>query len=284
MGILDREVYEKKTYDEVFPAEVFIEHRNQTGLYFWPHWHEETEILYITEGSARFQLEQNEYVAEKGSILVINSNELHSGYVETTPYLCKVLSLKPANFLKDMDCQTLRFQPIISPDSQIVKYMEDLFAEYTAQPLAYRDNCKAMVTQLLVYLIRHYASDSLTDKLSEKRKKNLDRLSQVLSYIGEHYPEHITNQELASMMHLSEDRFGHLFRKNVGMAPQQYVTETRLEKAKELIQSTDFTITEISRMVGFQDYNHFGRQFQKRYRCTPRELIKQNVFVKSPHN
>lgn len=284
MSITDREVYEKKTYDDIFPAELFWEHRSQKGLYFWPHWHAEIEILYITEGSARFQLEQNEYVAEKDSIVIVNSNELHSGYVETTPYLCKVLSLNPANFLKDIDCQNLRFQPIIQKNARIVTYIEELFSEHATQSIAYRDNCKAMLTQLLVYLIRNYASDSLTDKLSEKRQKNLDRLSQVLSYITEHYAEHITNRELAAMMHLSEDRFGHLFRKNVGMAPQQYVTETRLEKAKELIQSSDFTITEISRIVGFQDYNHFGRQFQKRYGCTPRELKKQNIFIKSPRN
>ena len=44
----NREVYEKKIYDDVFPAQLFVEQRNQEGLYFWPHWQEETEILYVT--------------------------------------------------------------------------------------------------------------------------------------------------------------------------------------------------------------------------------------------
>ena len=234
------------------------------------------------EGSARISLEKNEYVAEKNSMIIINSNELHSGYVEKTPYLCKVISLNPQNFLTETSLQNALFQPFITGDPQIGTFIDSIFQEYEGQELAYKDSCRALITQFLVYLNRNYTPDMLTDKISEKRKRNLERLNQVLSYIEEHSAEHVSNSDLAEMMHLSEDRFGHLFRKNIGMAPQQYINEVRLQKAKELIQSSDHTITEISRIVGFQDYNHFGRKFLKRYGCTPKEAQKQNLFIKSP--
>lgn len=280
----NREVYEKKIYDDVFPAQLFVEQRNQEGLYFWPHWHEETEILYVMEGVSRISLEQNEYVLKKNSMILVNSNELHSGYVEKAPYVCKVISLIPQNLLTDSAFQNALFQPLIQEDPQIGQYIDSIFHEYEEQQPAYKDSCRALLTQFLVYLSRNYISNTLRDKVSEKRKRNLARLNQVLSYIDEHSAEPISNRQLAEMMHLSEDRFGHLFRKNVGMAPQQYINEARLQKAKELIQSSEHTITEISRMVGFQDYNHFGRKFQKRYGCTPKEAKKQSLFVKSPKN
>lgn len=279
-----REVYEKKIYDEDLPAQLSCEQRNEEGLYFWPHWHEEIEILYVTEGSARITLEQQEYFLEKGSMIVVNSNELHSGYCESTPYVCKVLSFKPQNLIADVASQNVLFQPLVVKDKQIDAFMESIFKECEERQFAYRDNCKALLTQFLIYLSRTYMSDMLSDKISEKRKRNLARLNQVLCYIDEHSAERISNKELADMMYLSEDRFGHLFRKNVGVPPQQYINEMRLQKAKELIQSTDHTITEISRMVGFQDYNHFGRQFQRFYGCTPREVQKSGVLTKNPKN
>lgn len=279
-----REVYEKKIYDEDLPAQLSCEQRNEEGLYFWPHWHEEIEILYVTEGSARITLEQQEYFLEKGSMIIVNSNELHSGYCESTPYVCKVLSFKPQNLITDDASRNVLFQPLVVKDKQIDAFMEAIFNECEERQFAYKDNCKALLTQFLIYLSRNYMSDMLSDKISEKRKRNLVRLNQVLCYIDEHSSERISNKELADMMYLSEDRFGHLFRKNVGVPPQQYINEMRLQKAKELIQSTEHTITEIARMVGFQDYNHFGRQFLRFYGCTPREAQRSGVLTKNPKN
>ena len=277
-----REVYEKKIYDEDLPAQLSCEQRNEEGLYFWPHWHEDIEILYVTEGSAKITLEQQEYSLEKGSMIIVNSNELHSGYCESTPYVCKVLSFKPQNLITYTASQNVIFKPLVIKDEQIGIFMELIFKECEEQQFAYKDNCKALLTQFLIYLSRNYMSDMLSDKTNEKRKRNLVRLNQVLCYIDEHSAEHISNKELADMMYLSEDRFGHLFRKNVGVPPQQYINEMRLQKAKELIQSNEYTITEIARMVGFQDYNHFGRQFLRFYGCTPREAQKSGVLTKTP--
>lgn len=277
-----REVYEKKIYDEDLPMQLSCEQRNEEGLYFWPHWHEEIEMLYVTEGSAKITLEQQEYLLEKGAMIIVNSNELHSGYCESTPYVSKVLSFKPQNIITDVSLQNVIFQPLVVKDPRVDDFIENIFNECEERQFAYKDNCRALLTQLLIYLSRNYISDMLSDKISEKRKRNLARLNQVLCYIDEHFADRISNKELADMMYLSEDRFGHLFRKNVGVPPQQYINELRLQKAKELIQSTDYTITEIARIVGFQDYNHFGRQFLRFYGCTPREVQKSGVLTKSP--
>lgn len=105
-----REVYEKKIYDEDLPAQLSCEKRTEEGLYFWSHWHEEIEILYVTEGSAKITLEQQEYLLEKGSMIIVNSNELHSGYCVSTPYVCKVLSFKPENLITDVASQNVIFK------------------------------------------------------------------------------------------------------------------------------------------------------------------------------
>lgn len=47
-----------------------------------PHWHEHIELHYILEGKTRIKLNQNEFIVQKGNLVIFNSNELHSGYCE----------------------------------------------------------------------------------------------------------------------------------------------------------------------------------------------------------
>ena len=53
------------------------------------------------------------------------------------------------------------------------------------------------------------------------------------------------------------------------------MNEIRLKKAAYLLKKTELTISEAAIAVGFQDFNHFGRQFRKLYGCSPSEFRKQ---------
>lgn len=123
-----------------------------------------------------------------------------------------------------------------------------------------------------MHLCRHHVREVLDQQGGAKRRRNLERLNVVLCYIEEHYAQPITNAQLAALICLSEDRFGHLFRENVGKSPVQYLNELRLKRAFGLLKSSEYTVTEVAAIVGFQDYNHFGRLFRKHYGCTPYEV------------
>ena len=87
----------------------------------------------------------------------------------------------------------------------------------------------------------------------------------MLRYIEANYPSNISNSELAELVHLSSDRFSHLFRESVGMAPLQYINEVRLKKAMNLLKNGGYTAVQVADAVGFSDYNNFGRMFKRYY-------------------
>lgn len=80
---------------------------------------------------------------------------------------------------------------------------------------------------------------------------------------------------MAGIIHLSEDRFNHLFKESMGMAPLQYINEVRIKKAMNLLKRKDRTVAEIADSVGFTDYNHFGRQFRRYYGFPPSDVLKK---------
>jgi len=120
--------------------------------------------------------------------------------------------------------------------------------------------------------MRYYVVESISDKEHLKRNRDLDRLNTVFRYIQKNYTEQLSNQELAGVIHLSESRFCHLFKESMGQSPLNYINEVRLQKAYLLLQQKELSVAEVAAVVGFTDYNNFGRLFKKKYGFSPSEV------------
>lgn len=267
------ELYEKKILsDEEMPIQFNYHRVNEKGAFFYRHWHEHLELHYVTKGEGHFELNQETYHASKGTLIIANSNELHVGYCDKGEFEDRAIIFLIDEISKELGDMNLLFQTVVDQDETVERLFQQIYEEYHEKKLGYKQVCRALVTELLVYLSRNYVAEMLTEKDNIRRNKKLERLNKVIMYIEEHYTEPITTKELADLVYLSEDRFGHLFRENMGVAPIQYINEVRLKKAKHLMKRGEYTITEIAEAVGFRDYNHFGRLFKKRFGFTPREM------------
>ena len=256
------------THGEIW--KVGAENRTHTG--FTSHWHEHIELHYIVDGGAYFTLNQNGYHVKAGDFVIINSNELHTAFCTKEPYLARVIIFDMEDLSPELAGCNYLFRSYVQGDQTVARLTERILQERQAEQCAYKQICKALVTELLVHMCRNYVEQTLSDRDSTRRKKDLERLNVVLSYIEDHYAEPITNGQLAKMVCLSDDRFGHLFRDGVGKPPLQYINDMRLKKALGLLKTSEYTVTEVAEAVGFRDYNNFGRLFRKRYGYTPYEV------------
>ena len=271
------ELYENKILsDEELPIQLSIDSRATQSEVFSSHWHEHLEMHYIVRGEADIQLGQHRFKVRPGDLLIANGNELHSGWCTKAPYEGHVIIFDMADLSAELAKKNYIFLPLVRNDPVVGDVISRLFRERTGQNLGYKQLCRALVMELLVYLCRNYVAESLPERDSLKRKKDLERLNAVRCYIEEHYSQRITVEQLAEMACLSEDRFGHLFREGVGQPPLQYINAMRLRKAMSLLKTNEYTVTEVADAVGFRDYNHFGRLFRKRYGCTPKEAKQRN--------
>ena len=188
------------------------------------------------------------------------------------PYRANLLVFDPSDVSRELGQKHLRLQSLIRGDATLRRMMVDIFTARAEEGLGYRALCRAKVTELLVYLCRHYAAESLQPKELVQRGRDLERLQPALDYIEQNYADRISVAQLGRVLCLSPDRLGHLFRDGVGQAPLQYINEIRLRKAMNLLKTEEYTVTEVAQAVGFFDYNHFGRLFRRRYGCTPNQV------------
>ena len=82
-------------------------------------------------------------------------------------------------------------------------------------------------------------------------------------YISEHYREEIMLADVAEEVGLNSHYFGELFKKEVGIGYNEYLTGFRIDVAKGLLKDTQIKTKEISAMVGYKDTKYFGKLFKK---------------------
>lgn len=275
-------LYEKKVLsDEELPVQLAKNRHAACGEIFPSHWHEHIEIHYVYEGKAVFHVDRELYEVQAGDVILINRNELHAGYSTEVPYAAMLLVFDPMDISRELGEQNLRFRSLVRGDATLSRMMGDVFAAYEQQEVGYRALCRAKVIEMLVYLCRTCAVESVSAKDAVKRRRDLERLQPALEYIEQHYADRISVAQLADLLCLSPDRLGHLFRDGVGQAPLQYINEIRLRKAMNLLKTEEYTVTEVAQAVGFFDYNHFGRLFRRRYGCTPNQ-VRQGKTADTP--
>ena len=77
--------------------------------------------------------------------------------------------------------------------------------------------------------------------------------------------------QIAGMVGFNSSYFSALFKKECGIGLQDYVTATRMDKAKELIQKSNLPLAEICYRIGYKDIKHFTKTFKKNTGLTPGE-------------
>ena len=270
-------LYEHKIMpDQDFPVQLLRNHVTKKGYYFTPHWHEYIEMHYVRSGSTVIHCGQKRFTPSAGELVVVNSNELHSGALESAFTDVYVLIFDYSFFAKNSLEDYVIFRHLIPRDEIIGQLFEDIFREDGWREPGYMMAIKGRLYELIVYLLRHYATRRLTSKENARRNRDLMRLNTVLKYIEKNFSQPITPNDLASLINLSEYRFCHLFKEVMNQSPAAYVNEIRLKRARRLLAESDMSVAEVAAYVGFNDYNNFGRQFRRLYGCSPSELRKKN--------
>ena len=85
----------------------------------------------------------------------------------------------------------------------------------------------------------------------------------ALDYINEHFHENISPMDVAENINISKNYLCDIFKKELGVTFINYVTNLRIEKAKEYLTGTDMKMYEVSNAVGYNDYAYFSQIFKK---------------------
>ncbi|WP_409341814.1 response regulator [Paenibacillus sp. MBLB4367] len=115
--------------------------------------------------------------------------------------------------------------------------------------------------------------------LDKRESRESREFQQIMDYLLVHFHEDLPLQSMADRMNVSESYFSRLFKKHVGVSFLEYITNLRVQAAKELLADPRFKMYEIAERVGYQDARYFSQIFRKSTGETPSEYRKRLGIV-----
>jgi len=253
--------------------------------------HNYFELLYVYSGEAAYQVQDREIIARQGDLLVINGSFYHRlREVEVSPFRAVVLYFLP-DVLRNggatgEDVQYL--MPFLMQDStspyliarktglpdEILNVVEKIQSHLPAISGSARLTVRTCLELILVLLMNHYKNHlSLTDVI-DRRQKAFDRMRPLFDYVDQHYAEPIALSKATELVRMSKAHFMRSFKKVTGQPFDTYLNHFRIAKAQLLLASSDKSISEVGREVGYGDQSYFGLVFRRLTQVSPREYRK----------
>lgn len=259
---------------------VFIDPGESVGT---PHFHDYIEIVYLLNGTLKFEIEGEEYFLKKHDFVLVNPMSIH--HSEAKRGNTSVLLQIPMNFLKSFDERIAERKIIIdykSKDSGVQKQIhkigmicQELVIIYELKPVGYKFLSYSRILEL-VYILIHYFSVPYHEIDQTKSEKNKERILEILKYVEQHYQEHITISDAAGILGLSNIYFTRYFKKMMEMTFMEYLDKYRLQKIQKDLLYTDYSIQYILDKNGFANYKRFLKLFKDTFQCSPKEYRKRS--------
>jgi len=116
-------------------------------------------------------------------------------------------------------------------------------------------------------------------------------IARIQKFIGEHFKEDLTIDDVAKKAGMSVRNFSRRFKSATGERFSNYIQKLRIETAKRLLESTDFSASEIMYQVGYNDERSFRRLFKrhselppKHYRTKFKSRFQDIALMRKPLN
>lgn len=148
--------------------------------------------------------------------------------------------------------------------------LEDLLREdYDAISNLYHQETQEEACDYFMKLLERIVPSKENER---SRVADTARMQLALDWLGEHFTEHISLQEIAGRAHVSPKYFCKRFKETTGKTFVSYLNELRINQAKQMLRETELGIAEVAEHCGFTDYRHFCKTFKKLTGRTPTEL------------
>ena len=269
----------------------------------WSCTHHRNTLIFIHEGSCRFNINEKNITVSEGHILFIPAEQNYTRYPINNAE-CKMTYIyfktaSPVEVIEKSDIQSCfaRFEDeiaenILSPSVEFQEMEKEVFIsdhidtaehtdtidqtlETTQTQLNGRQRysqlyCSARLLEILSVMGQISLSEYRSNTLSTHIKYPLP-LEKAIIYITKNYRQKITMTELSKYCNVSPQHLIRLFRTHMNITPVQYINQNKIAHAVEMLMITDLSISEISYALGFSDPGYFSRLFKKMQKRSPNE-------------
>lgn len=240
------------------------------------------ELTYVDKGLLYNNVDGKDYVLKQGDLIFYKENQYHIQWTdEKTP-----ASFITITFDMDFDDSSLLSNRIFSVDEKLKAILKNIISE-SQEGLYYSNDI--IICYLKVLIIKFIRRDKIENTIYSLQAEVKDKvensiIAQVLDYIHNNIEKKFNISDIASHVHLSQSYLSTIFKQNMDTTIIEYINKYRLEKGKLLIRSLQYSITQVSELLGYASIHYFSRQFKAHFGMSPTayaDSIKEQKSIKN---
>ena len=232
------------------------------------------QLLYVASGKAHFYFDGKEEIVSAGNMVLYRPKEeqryYYYGADHPEVYWVHFTGNNVKNILRKYGIAD-GVHVIYSGVSMEYKHLYmNMIEELQLRKEDYEELLVYYFMQLFILLHRQI--------LVKPHKKNpmiMDDMAQAVDYFRMHYNKQINIEKYAASKNISVSWFIQNFKQYTNTTPAQYIQNLRLSNAKSLLETTNYNVTEISNLVGYENPLYFSRFFRKQFGASPSQFRKQ---------
>lgn len=267
---MDHGIYELHTYiNENIPI---IYHKRMIigELNYYMHWHENIEILFVTAGTLKIRLDDTIYYVAENETAVVNSSVMHdlASKEEMVEYDCLIIDKDFCEqygfFIDEIHIREVVKEYELCDINNRIKYL------LTEKPPYFEADVIACLLNILTILFRRH----IDKKEDYNQNKNVTMIKDGIKWIGKHFKEQISVDEISENVGYSRYYFSRCFKDVTGCTVNEYINRVRINYAYKKLREGEMSVGEVSLMCGFTDISYFTKIFKKHTGILPSKVAK----------
>jgi len=212
------------------------------------------------------------YVFSDGTHLIVEQNDIiylpkKSNYSVTSEIIggCYAINFDIA--------EDLSFSPFvchIKNSAEVLRHFRTADNMWRLKSHSFITKCKSELYDIIYTMHHEYFSEYMP-------KSRFEIIKPAVAYIHDKYTaEKISVDMLSGLCGISPEYFRRIFKKFYGISPINYINNLRLLRAKELLESQLYSVSEVAMQCGYKEMCHFSREFKRAMGISPSECARIN--------
>lgn len=248
--------------------------------------HNEIELLWLIRGEADIICDNQKYKLTDQTLFMVNVGQIHSVKVPKDSLMITYRFKNEHLHENNMSFDNYRFiNRVYTFQELVIKYKEVPLLIAQLLKLLLSTNSDHVIRYKIIGYYNMFVYELYTMLLKERyldiKRKNydsyIDRVGRITDYVSSNYRRRITLEEIAKLVGLSKCRVSHFIKDYMGVSLQEYISNTRLEKALRELSMTNKRVSNISEDCGFSDVKYLNQAIKKRLGVTALKYRKFSV-------
>ncbi len=230
-------------------------------------------IHFVTEGEGKLQIRQEEYKVEAGDAFFIPAEQIsyYEGSV-SNPWTYSWIGFtgtQAKNIAGELMAYTKKHYILHNMDVEKYRQVIKKGAEIEEVSMAGHYMANSVLYQVVALLCEELQKKGYS-------KQGFVLADEVKFFLDSKFSENLQMQEVASVFHIHPNYMNQIFREKYGISPKQYLTDLKINKAKNMLATTDLPVLLISASLGFPDQLSFSRTFKGKVGVSPTMYRRNN--------